>query len=94
MRAGKEEEIEFEDIVIGDVLKLNYGTQVPVDAVLLRFSGAKLKLDESSVTGVTDLIIKCSIYDVQAGTSGDVDADADSRFAVLVSGSMVNEGTA
>lgn len=67
---------------------------MPVDALVLRFSGSKLKVDESSVTGETDLIVKCTVYDVQAGTSGDAELEPNARFALLVSGSVINEGTA
>jgi len=55
IRDGKEQEIEFDEIVIGDVLKLNYGTQCPVDCILIRFDGQSLKVDESSVTGESDI---------------------------------------
>jgi len=76
------------------VLKLNYGTQVPVDSLLLKFSGTVLKLDESSVTGESEQIIKCTIYNVQAENCGDIEQDADSRFSLIVSGSIITEGTA
>jgi len=46
------------------------------------------------VTGESDLIQKCTIFDVHANKSGDGDVEPSSRFAVLVSGSTVNEGTA
>jgi len=67
---------------------------MPVDALLLRFDGATLKIDESSVTGESDLIVKCTIFDVLHNRSGEAEAEPESRCAVLVSGSTVNEGTA
>jgi len=65
---------------------------LPVDALLLKFDGATLKIDESSVTGESDLIVKCTIFAVAEG-KGSHDSD-HLQSAVLVSGSIVNEGTA
>jgi len=94
IRDGKEQEIEFDDIVIGDVLKLNYGTQCPVDCILIRFDGQSLKVDESSVTGESDLITKCTLEDVMNNSSGESDIEPSKRFSLIISGSTINEGTA
>jgi len=67
---------------------------MPVDALLLKFDGAVLKIDESSVTGESDMIVKCTISDILANRSADAEAEPDSQCAVLISGSTVNEGTA
>jgi len=94
IRDGKEQEIEFDEIVIGDVLKLNYGTQCPVDCILIRFDGQSLKVDESSVTGESDLITKCTLNDVMNNSSGESDIEPSKRFSLIISGSTINEGTA
>jgi len=94
IRDGKEEEIDFPEIVVGDILKLNYGTQCPVDCILIKFDGQALKVDESSVTGESDIITKCTLMDVLNDSAGDPDIEPNKRFSLLISGSTINEGTA
>jgi len=61
---------------------------------LIRYDGQSIKIDESSVTGESDLITKCTLEDVLNGSSGDPDIDSNKRFSLIISGSTVNEGTA
>lgn len=51
-------------------------------------------MDESSVTGESDMIAKCTLQDVTDGKSGEEDIPADKRYCMMVSGSTVSEGTA
>jgi len=72
IRNSKENEIDSEDIVVGDIIKLNYGSQIPVDCVLIKFDGQSLRVDESSITGESDIITKCTLSDVRRNSSGDL----------------------
>lgn len=56
LRAGNPTEIPTKDLVVGDVYLPKYGDQVPADAVILRCDG--LRVDESAVTGESDLVLK------------------------------------
>ncbi len=49
IRDGREEEIDSELIVPGDILKLSYGTRVPADARVISVNG--VRLDEAILTG-------------------------------------------
>lgn len=48
-RGGHEQELELQDLVVGDVLVLEAGDAVPADARIIEANG--LELDESSLTG-------------------------------------------
>lgn len=52
--------------------------QVPVDCFLVRRDGV-LKMDESSVTGESDMIEKCLLSDVNEGKSGTDEAEPNDR---------------
>ncbi|CAH9078633.1 unnamed protein product [Cuscuta europaea] len=58
IREGRRESISIYEVVVGDVVHLDTGDQVPADGILI--SGDSLKLDESSVTGETKFIDKDS----------------------------------
>ncbi|CAH9102501.1 unnamed protein product [Cuscuta epithymum] len=51
IREGRRESISIYEVVVGDVVHLGVGDQVPADGILI--SGHSFKLDESSVTGET-----------------------------------------
>jgi len=76
------------------MIKLNYGSQIPVECILIRFDGQSLKVDESSLTGESDVITKCTLSDVIKKSSGDPYLEENARFSLLISGSTINEGTA
>jgi len=59
-----EEEINFEDLVVGDLIKLSYGNQVPVDVIVIS-QNSSVKVDESSVTGESNLIEKCTLIEAK-----------------------------
>ncbi|VFR00895.1 unnamed protein product [Cuscuta campestris] len=58
IRNGQRVSISIFEIVVGDVVHLGIGDQVPADGILI--SGQSLKLDESSMTGESNLINKDS----------------------------------
>ncbi|KAL8191541.1 hypothetical protein R6Q57_028272 [Mikania cordata] len=56
VRGGRRVEISIFDIVVGDVIPLKIGDQVPADGVLI--SGHSLAIDESSMTGESKIVFK------------------------------------
>lgn len=52
LRAGVEQQIETNDVLVGDVVILDTGDQVPADGIFI--SGFDLAIDESSMTGEND----------------------------------------
>ncbi|GFQ05646.1 calcium-transporting ATPase 9 plasma membrane-type [Phtheirospermum japonicum] len=56
IRGGRRDKISIYDIVVGDVLPLKIGDQVPADGVLM--SGHSLAIDESSMTGESKIVQK------------------------------------
>ncbi|XLS93779.1 hypothetical protein HN51_069787 [Arachis hypogaea] len=57
IRGGRRIEISIE-IVVGDVIPLNIGNQVPADGILI--TGHSLAIDESSMTGESKIVHKDS----------------------------------
>lgn len=39
MRDGKEEQVHYNNIQVGDIIKIKPGMHIPVDGVLIRASG-------------------------------------------------------
>ncbi|KAF3452697.1 hypothetical protein FNV43_RR03130 [Rhamnella rubrinervis] len=58
IRGGRRVEVSIYDIVVGDVIPLNIGDQVPADGILI--SGHSLAIDESSMTGESKIVHKDS----------------------------------
>ncbi|MED6199867.1 Calcium-transporting ATPase 10, plasma membrane-type [Stylosanthes scabra] len=58
IRGGKRVEISIYDIVVGDVIPLNIGDQVPADGILI--VDHSLVVDESSMTGESNIVDKNS----------------------------------
>ncbi|KAL6292508.1 hypothetical protein ACE6H2_000650 [Prunus campanulata] len=58
IRGGRRVEVSIYDLVVGDVLPLNIGDQVPADGILI--SGHSLAIDESSMTGESKIVRKDS----------------------------------
>ncbi|KAL5554547.1 hypothetical protein UlMin_041948 [Ulmus minor] len=56
MRGGRTVKISIFDIVVGDVVPLRIGDQVPADGILI--SGHSLAIDESSMTGESKIVHK------------------------------------
>ncbi|PRQ51923.1 putative calcium-transporting ATPase [Rosa chinensis] len=56
MRGGRTVKISIFDIVVGDVVPLRIGDQVPADGILI--TGHSLAIDESSMTGESKIVHK------------------------------------
>ncbi|KAF6037394.1 PMCA [Bugula neritina] len=56
IRLGKAEEIPVSEIVVGDICQVKYGDLLPSDGILIQSND--LKVDESSLTGESDLVSK------------------------------------
>uniref|UniRef100_A0A1D1XC54 Calcium-transporting ATPase n=2 Tax=Anthurium amnicola TaxID=1678845 RepID=A0A1D1XC54_9ARAE len=56
IRGGRRIEVSIFDLVVGDVVPLKIGDQVPADGVLV--SGHSLSIDESSITGESKIVHK------------------------------------
>lgn len=55
IRSGKEKQIEPEEIVLGDIIRIPAGEQVPSDAVVLT---GVAEANEAMLTGESDLVLK------------------------------------
>ncbi|KAG8647926.1 calcium-transporting ATPase 10, plasma membrane-type isoform X2 [Manihot esculenta] len=58
IRGGRRVEVSIFDVVVGDVVPLHIGDQVPADGILI--SGHSLAIDESSMTGESKIVHKNS----------------------------------
>lgn len=56
VRNGQVEHINIKDLVVGDLCCIKYGDLLPADGILVHSND--LKIDESSLTGETDLVNK------------------------------------
>ncbi|KAG6395164.1 hypothetical protein SASPL_145803 [Salvia splendens] len=54
VRSGRRQEVSIYDVVVGDVVCLNIGDQVPADGLFIE--GHSLQVDESSMTGESDIV--------------------------------------
>ncbi|KAE8022638.1 hypothetical protein FH972_008421 [Carpinus fangiana] len=67
VRAGRRQQISVFEIVVGDVVCLKIGDQVPADGLF--FDGHSLQVDESSMTGESDHVeVNCSHPFLVSGT--------------------------
>ena len=56
IRNGMNQYVVSEDLLVGDLVKINYGEILPADMILVEGNG--LKIDESSLTGESDSVSK------------------------------------
>lgn len=56
IRGGRRIQVSIYDLVVGDVVPLKIGDQVPADGILI--SGQSLAIDESSMTGESKIVVK------------------------------------
>ena len=63
IRDGMEKEISIEDILVGDILKLRIGDIINVDGFV--FGDAKVGMDESPVTGESDVMWKINNFELK-----------------------------
>ena len=61
IRNGKSQSIISDDLLVGDLIKINYGDVLPADMLLVEGNG--IKIDESSLTGESNSVKK-NTYDV------------------------------
>ncbi|NCF69484.1 MAG: HAD-IC family P-type ATPase, partial [Chloroflexi bacterium] len=66
LRDSQEQEIDPGELVLGDILVVNTGDQIQVDGVLV--GDGKLEVDESALTGESDLIPKSEGDEVLSGS--------------------------
>ena len=59
MRNGAEETIHYNDIVVGDLIKIKAGMNIPVDGIIINSSG--VQCNESAMTGEPDELKKESL---------------------------------
>ncbi|XP_030973907.1 putative calcium-transporting ATPase 13, plasma membrane-type [Quercus lobata] len=68
VRAGRRQQISIFEIVVGDVICLKIGDQVPADGLFL--DGHSLQVDQSSITGESDHVeVNCSHPFLFSGTT-------------------------
>ncbi|ESQ54246.1 hypothetical protein EUTSA_v10024281mg [Eutrema salsugineum] len=84
-RGGRRVDISIYDIVVGDVIPLNIGDQVPADGVLV--AGHSLAIDESSMTGESKIVQKNTTKNPFLMSGCKV---ADGQGTMLVTGVGVN----
>ena len=65
LRDGALRELPVEELVLGDVISLESGTQVPADAKLL---SGQVEVDESLLTGESDAVRKAAGADLLSGS--------------------------
>jgi len=56
IRNNQLEQVQLKDIVVGDICQIKYGDLLPADGLVIQSND--LKIDESSLTGESDLISK------------------------------------
>ncbi|KHJ85587.1 cation transporter/ATPase [Oesophagostomum dentatum] len=61
IRAGQPIDVVVNELVVGDVARVKYGDLLPADGILIQSND--LKIDESSLTGESDLIRKSADHD-------------------------------
>uniref|UniRef100_A0A0N4XHG1 Cation_ATPase_N domain-containing protein n=1 Tax=Nippostrongylus brasiliensis TaxID=27835 RepID=A0A0N4XHG1_NIPBR len=61
IRGGQSIQVVVNELVVGDVAQIKYGDLLPADGVLIQSND--LKIDESSLTGESDLIRKTPDHD-------------------------------
>ncbi|PRQ36180.1 putative calcium-transporting ATPase [Rosa chinensis] len=89
VRKGRRQQISIFDIVVGDVICLKIGDQVPADGLLQ--DGHSLSVDESSMTGESDHV-EISITQNPFLLSGTKIADGYGRMLVTSVGMNTNWG--
>lgn len=82
-RDGHEQEIDSEMLVVGDVIKLSYGSRIPADARII--SSNNLKLDEAILTGESAPVHK-GVDNVS------LSASVADRSSIVHAGTLIVEG--
>ena len=93
-RNGESYECSPDEILVGDLVKISTGSIVPADGILVSTEG-QVKLEESSLTGESDLIDKEPIKDCIAKSKEFSGKDHDKHSIpspLIFSGTQVKEG--
>ncbi|CAI5448419.1 unnamed protein product [Caenorhabditis angaria] len=83
IRNGEEVNIVVNELVVGDLARVKYGDLLPADGLLIQSND--LKIDESSLTGESDLIRKSEDFDPVL-LSGTHAMEGSGRFLVTAVG--------
>ncbi|KAK6747709.1 hypothetical protein RB195_000730 [Necator americanus] len=83
IRAGQPIDVVVNDLVVGDVARVKYGDLLPADGILIQSND--LKIDESSLTGESDLIRKSFDHDPVL-LSGTHAMEGSGRFVITAVG--------
>ncbi|VDL63676.1 unnamed protein product [Nippostrongylus brasiliensis] len=83
IRGGQPVDVVVNDLVVGDVARVKYGDLLPADGILIQSND--LKIDESSLTGESDLIRKSFDHDpvLLSGTNA---MEGSGRFVITAVG--------
>jgi len=96
IRGGKDIRVEAADLLVGDVLRLEMGLEIPCDALLVHSLGCDgIVMDESSMTGESDPTTKCT-YEFclsEANRVNSLTSVHELPSPVLVSGTTVVDGS-
>ncbi|KAG5594187.1 hypothetical protein H5410_035419 [Solanum commersonii] len=97
VRGGRRIPVSIFDVVVGDVVPLKIGDQVPADGILI--SGQSLALDESSMTGESKIVSVSSnllgyaaAISLLTGITFVIQVRKDSKSPFLMSGCKVADG--
>lgn len=91
IRSGKTQEVPIAELLVGDLVLLEPGDMIPADGLLV--SGHNIKCDESSATGETDTMKKCSAHDAMIAYESHHDGLTKGKIdPFILSGSKVLEG--
>jgi cation-transporting ATPase E len=79
VRDGAPRQVAVEEVVVGDLVRIGSGDQIPADGTLVRADG--LALDESELTGESEPVVRRTGDDVLSGSfavegEGDLEATA------------------
>ncbi|KAK6046893.1 e1-E2 ATPase [Cooperia oncophora] len=83
IRGGQPVDVVVNDLVVGDVARVKYGDLLPADGLVIQSND--LKIDESSLTGESDLIRKSCDHDpvLLSGTNA---MEGSGRFIITAVG--------
>lgn len=90
IRGGNTQTLHIKEIVVGDVVQLKYGDLIPADGILLQ--GSDLMVDESSLTGESDMVKK-SIEKDPALLSGTHIMEGSCKYLITAVGPNSQSGT-
>ncbi|GMR34383.1 hypothetical protein PMAYCL1PPCAC_04578, partial [Pristionchus mayeri] len=83
IRGGEEVHVVVNELVVGDIARVKYGDLLPADGVLIQSND--LKIDESAMTGESDLIRKSADRDPML-LSGTHAMEGSGRFLITAVG--------